>query len=187
MYQDDFENCSEIAQSKSMTHTQAFEVGNQISKTKAVITGTSIQVSLKGKIDAVLGGIEVGTQLTFNTSTTITDSTQVSLRQSKTDAVTVPIIVPPYSTVHATHAFIQYLTPIGYSGTVVLDGPIITNQDGITMLSQVFPDEKDRTFDFGGEIENADLIISRGKVSEKKNCPPVKAESKKDKRLQGKS
>jgi hypothetical protein len=159
MAQRDFKNCFSSPQSDTLTHNQTFEVGNTVTKTKTVTTGLSIMVGIKGKVDVGISGAEANTQITFNLSTAITDSEQVNLKQSKTEQYSQPIAVPSYSVVHASHAFIQYLAPIGYSGSVVLDGPIIPNEDGLALLSQVFPDEKDRTFSFSGVVENGDLVV----------------------------
>jgi hypothetical protein len=126
---------------------------------------------VKGSVGILIAGYEASASLTINTSSTVTDTNTESRTESKTETDTIPISVPPLSHVDASHTFILYQVPIPFSGTVVLDGPVARNLDGISVLSQILPNKSDRTFTFSGTITDSTLVKTATSFNQKKVDP----------------
>lgn len=163
-----YTNCQSLVQDEQFSHTEAMMIGDTVTKTKTLSTGSSQSSSISGSIK--IGPINVGDQqtLTISTQSSITDSNAENHTKSTSETVTVPWHIAAMTESTIQHTIILYHVPVPFTGTVAVDGQISQNLDGIHLLSQLLPSESDRTFDFAGTIGDATLMGTAVKTTEKK-------------------
>jgi hypothetical protein len=166
--QQEYLNCTAVTQTQTLHHTETITKGSSVQKTKTVDNTISLGVSITGKVDVGIWGGSTTTSLNISNKVTMSEATTESFARTETQSVDLPITVPPNTFVSADHYFIQYTVPVPFSGTVVLDGPINANKDGIDRVSQVLPGADDRTFDFQGTILDRNLIDQKSDVQQRK-------------------
>jgi hypothetical protein len=139
MHHQTYTNCSDAQQSDSFQHSITRTVGQQITKTKALTTGSSQVVQISGSVDIKalkLGGTDT---LSVSTQTQITDANQESHTDQKIDSITLPLVVPAMSLMEIRHSFIQYSVPIPFTGTITVDGQVRSNLSGLAHFLPSFP------------------------------------------------
>jgi hypothetical protein len=93
-----YKNCGTIQQSQTFQHSITLTEGTQITKTKALQTGSSVSLQMHADFkisdDFSLGG---STQYTLSAQSTITDANAESYTSQKQESVSNPILIPPMS------------------------------------------------------------------------------------------
>ena len=167
-----YKNCGSIQQSQTFQHVITLTEGIQITKTKALMTGSSVSVQIKADFkvsDAFSFG--QSTQYTVNTQSTITDANAESYTSQKQESVSNPVLVPSMTEVQMQRSFIQYHVPVPFSGTITVDGQVAPNLDSIALISNVVPASSDRTFAFSGTITDSSLVDDNTTTTERKLTP----------------
>jgi hypothetical protein len=167
-----YKNCSSVQQTETFQHSVTLSVGDQVTKSKTLTTGSTQQIQLSGSFaigikDVGTGTFGGNTTFSISTSASITDTGAESHTETKQDSVSLPLAVPPMTELRENHAFIQYKVPIPFHGTVTVDAQLARNLDGITLLSSVLPDPVDRTFEFSGVVINNTLIDTKTETTER--------------------
>lgn len=162
-------NCSSEKQGDTLQHQVSMSVGTTVTKTKVVETGSTETVAISGEVkfsdQFKVGG---SSSLSFNTKTSISNAEAENNTSQKSYNISKPVVVPPMSEVTISHSVIQYTVPIPFSGSIVVDGKLQPNLEGLGQLSAVLPSEKERTFEFAGIINEASLIDYQTVVHQKK-------------------
>lgn len=167
MQHGDYHNCSSTQQSESFQHAQQLQVGDTITKTKTLSTGSSQAIQISAGLHVGIVNFGGSDTLSFSTTSQITDTNTENHSESITNSVTLPVVVPAMSDVQIKHSYIQYNVPVPFTGTVTVDGQLASNLDGLSLLSQVLPNAADRTFDFAGFVTDSTLIDARTEVHQK--------------------
>ena len=150
-YRERYTNCTSIQQSINFRHTETTKVGTRVSKTKSLKLGSSIGVKIDFKFFDVGSSISVN----FNREVTVSDVAEESQEETRSLEITVPLIVPPMTSLLMDHQWIRREVPIKFQGTVSLDAPLAPNLVGKTVISQVLPNITDRTFKFEGFVNSS--------------------------------
>ena len=164
----DFKNCTPDQQSFTYEHTESLSKGLSVSSSKSLVTGsdTTIKIDASFRLPTGFGG-GAETDLKFSTTTKSDDTTTDDQRKMETEDFKLPVIIHAMSNVRTEHYWIQYSVPVPYSGTVVIDGSVTPNKDGITSISQMLPAAQDRTFALSGVVTNSHLLAVRVNVTGK--------------------
>ena len=164
-----YKNCSATSQSQTFTHTEQLQVGHTVTKTIALTTGSTMQVSLSGTLklgkSLTIGG---RADRSVRETATITTADAETSTVTQIETATLPQIVPAMDFLLLTSTFVQYNINVPFSGTVSVDGQIAANLEGIGTLSQVLPTEADRTFDFAGVVTDTTGVNFQTQMAEKK-------------------
>jgi hypothetical protein len=147
-----YENCDPGKQSWTFHHSERTMVGERITHTKVVKTGVSSRT--KVSFDFILKGDET---IGFDDSVSITDSQEENKQKEETVTVDLPYNVSPMYLQVVTHEWMKMIVPVSYHGTIQVDAPISSNLEKVKLLSELFPDVKDRTFEFSGVVSAARL------------------------------
>ncbi|UTM60481.1 hypothetical protein L4174_023740 (plasmid) [Photobacterium sp. CCB-ST2H9] len=182
-----FTNCSTEKQSYTFKHDEETRTGILYSNTDTLKSkqGLSISANVGINVGFIKGGISV--------SRSESKEVQASKRSDESEYLTKtfsfaePVKVSELTKSISEHSFLKQFAEAPYEGTVVVDGPIKSNKSGINKLSDVFPEEKDRTFRFKGILrveymaENHISVLThklsedecRGKFLEREDIPSV--------------
>jgi len=167
-----YHNCSSAAQSQTFQHNQQLSVGDTVTKTKALQTGSSQSISIHAGFKVKILDFSGTDTLTVNTQATVTDTNTETHTEQQQNSVTVPLNVPAMTDLQIRHSFVQYRVPVPFTGVAILDAQIAPNLDGIVRLSQVLPNEADRKFEFAGVVSNSTLVDAATATSERKLTAP---------------
>ncbi|MFI5117155.1 MAG: hypothetical protein ACHP8B_10710 [Terriglobales bacterium] len=163
-----YPNCGSIQQSETFHHSAQVAKGDVVTKTSALQTGSSQTTSITGKIN--LDPIDIGaTQaLMISTQTTYTKADADNNTHTETESIDLPLQVPALTEETISHTFVVYHVKVPFSGKITVDGQLESNLAGLNMLSQVIPNESDRTFNFAGVVDDSTLVEPITKVTERK-------------------
>ena len=162
-----YRNCSTIQQSETFTHTEQIAEGDTITKTSSLQSGRTENTSITGSIKLYVISVGGTSSLQLNTTTTYTQSDAENHTQSKIEQVQIPLLAPAKSLTTISHSFIVYHIPIPFTGTITVDGPVSPNLDGVNSLSQILPNDADRTFSFSGVVTDSTLIDTQVSANQK--------------------
>lgn len=167
MHHQTYKNCSAVQQSDTFTHSVTRTVGDQITKTHVLTTGSSQTVQISAGLKIGIANFGGSDTLAFSSQTQITDSSMDSHTEQKTDTISLPLIVPPMTLLDLKHSFIQYRVPIPFSGTIAVDGQVSSNLAGISQISSVLPNASDRIFTFSGIVTDSTLLDATTETHQK--------------------
>jgi hypothetical protein len=166
-------NCSANEASQTINLSRTVSVGHAITKMRSVSTGQSIHASLQfdlGKFG------RAGTDISLNTSVLVSD-TEAETRQEQIMRSVSFGARPRGNGYWTITQFMVYVVTleIPFSGTVVFDGDIDGNIDGITKASQLLS-EQERTFAVEGLIRVSSASEGYVRILEAK-ADPAECES----------
>ena len=165
------DNCSPTESAYTFTHQENVSVGQVFKKSNVVRTGTtfSIKLGLKAGVEG-LGDVTAETSIGASKDVTITDGEDLDLKTQETVTRMFPVKQAPYSISFLKHTFVKRVVPIPYSGKVLIDAPVNPNREGIVNLSQILSEDQ-RTFEFGGVIEDSSVSNGRFSIQSKVYTP----------------
>lgn len=158
-----YKNCTPVEQNASYMQTETVRVGARVVKTKSIDAGLDITATLEFDFFE-----KAGLSVKYSSKTSITNSAEENSQKEQTETYTMPIKVPPMSEITVEHSYIEREIPVKYSGVVQIDAPVSSNQEGITLVSQIIPDKKDRQFTFSGYVVDSQFAESDVDVRSKK-------------------
>ncbi|MBV1799816.1 hypothetical protein [Siccirubricoccus sp. G192] len=183
-----YRNCTSLQQSFSFAHTEEVTVGQRVTKLTSIVTGTTQKVTASVNVSApavpggIGGGAGIGVESGFTQTITVSDTAEENYTTRRSVQETYPIQVAPNSLVTVTHRWLVRRISVPYSGSVVVDAPIIPNMAGpsgnnLPFLSQILPDPSQRRYIFNGRIEDTTLYDTGFMVTQASLTPDECASS----------
>lgn len=166
-WRETYTNCTSEKQSTTFTHTVKETVGHRATKIHTLETESGINASVS--YNYVPGTTSNATvAASFRQKVVVTDQREDSFGEERTFAQNFPLIVPAGRQIVMEHVWIRRELQVPFSGNVVVDAPIAPNMEGVNRLSQLFPSEADRRFQFSGFITDSDVRTGETLLRESK-------------------
>ena len=147
--------------------------GAKVVKTKLIKTGQDLTANVGFEYKEV----KLGLATKFSREVSITDSKEENHQEERFYPYRETVRIPEMSLVVYSHEWAEKVVVVPYSGTVQIDGPVKPNKHGIKLLSEVLPTPVDRTFEFSGAVEDAQVFsgisLNDSRKLSKEECKKV--------------
>lgn len=156
-------NCNPNPQNQTFKIQENTMVGSRVQMTKAVGSTTSVSAKVGFSFFA---NAEMSASFSQNVNLTKVD--EQSFQEARQINEDYPLSLPPMTYTTFEILWQKIDVPVKFSGTVILDAPLIQNMEGVTVLSQVIPNESDRSVDFEGVVFNTLMLKGNAKIYSRK-------------------
>ena len=154
-----YRNCTPLEQSFTFNHAQQVQKGSKVTKSTTLSTTAKIEVKVGFEL-IVKGDSTFGFSQTFG----VNDANEQSFQTTDTLTTSLPLKAEKAGKTVIEHWWVERNTPVGFTGTVVLDAAVSQNREGVLTLTQVLPNVADRTFVFAGQITTAQFLEGQTNV-----------------------
>ncbi|MCK1580670.1 hypothetical protein IVB03_14030 [Bradyrhizobium sp. 168] len=150
-----YRNCGPQGQSREYTHAERTKVGSKVVKTKVIKLGMELYTEVSYEYAKTVGA---KTSVKFSGAIETSKQEEKSNEEEQTFTAKDVINIAPMHLTTWQHEFIELRVNVPFEGDVQVDAPVATNQEGISLASQVIPSAADRTFQIAGYVANGALF-----------------------------
>jgi hypothetical protein len=143
-----------LTENQTLTRTFSRTTSIQIQRSITNTSGSSANISFQYKVGG--SAFTIGGQIQNSSSTTTATATVDSDQQTVTRTATVSATVPTNSAAVLELMVWPVHFVVPFSTTVTVDADLSTNDQKLSQLSQIYPDESVRTFDISGTLQAND-------------------------------
>ena len=161
-------NCTEVEQSATFSHSETTKVGITVNKSKVLRTSERNTTNINAKVQFKAFDMGGSSSREVTQEVSITDGSQQVNEETINLSQTLPLRVPAMSLVTFEHHWVRRAAPVSYTGTVVLDAPLMPNRAGKSRVVDLLPAAAERTFTFSGTVTSAFTTEGNTKVMQRK-------------------